>query len=367
MLKKEKVVFGKAVFDFPLRLQSGEILPNFEIAYETYGKKNVNGSNAILICHGLTSDQHVTNNNDSGVAPGWWQSVVGPGLAINTDQFFVVSANALGGFGGSTSPASLDPVTMRPYGTSFPVITVADMVKAQCCLADELGISSFYAIIGGCMGGFKVLEWLCKYPHRLKRAILLSTSPKVSTYTQAIWNVARKAIQLDPHWNKGHYYERGVIPHAGLALMSNIGTLFWLSHKTMEEKFTNLPMHQGKPNYTLAPDFEIEVFLDKVGRGASNKIDANSFLYLTRAMDYFDLIREYGSLEKALSKVSARTLFISYSSDWRYPAAKLEQVHLVLEKMGVETDHKKLDSAFGHGAFIYDSKNLCPILSDFLA
>jgi homoserine O-acetyltransferase len=361
VLRKEK-----AVFDFPLRLQSGGILPKFEIAYETYGKRNEDGSNVILICHGLTSDQHVTNNNDSEVAPGWWQSVVGPGLAINTDQFFVISANTLGGFGGSTSPASLNPINMRAYGVSFPVITIADMVKAQCCLADELGITSFYAIIGGCMGGFKVLEWLCKYPHRLERAVLLSTSPKVSTYTQAIWNVARKAIQLDPYWNKGHYYGDDGIPHAGLALMSNIGALFWLSHETMEKNFTNLPIHQGKPHYTLASDFEIEVFLDKLGHTAANKIDANSFLYLTRAMDYFDLIREHGSLEKALNRARGRVLSISYTSDWRYPAKQLEQVHLVLKKMGLKTEHKVLDSAFGHGAFIYDSKDLCPILSDFL-
>lgn len=360
-MKKEK-----AVFDFPLRLQSGRILPKFEIAYETYGKKNADGSNAILICHGLTSDQHVTNNNDTEVAPGWWQSVVGPGLAINTDRFFVVSANTLGGFGGSTSPASLNPINMRAYGISFPVITIADMVKAQCCLADKLGITSFYAIIGGCMGGFKVLEWLCKYPHRLKRAVLLSTSPKVSTYTQAIWNVARKAIQLDPCWNKGSYYGDGGIPRAGLALMSNIGALFWLDHEKMEKKFSNLPIHQGKALYTLDPDFEIEVFLDKLGHGAANKIDANSFLYLTRAMDYFDLIREYGSLEKALDGVRGRVLSISYTSDWRYPAEQLEQVHLALKRIGLETEHKVLDSAFGHGAFIYDSKDLCPILTDFL-
>jgi homoserine O-acetyltransferase len=361
VLKKEK-----AFFDFPLRLQSGEILPKFEIAYETYGNKNEKGSNAILICHGLMSDQHVTNNNDSEVVPGWWQSVVGPGLAIDTDQFFVICANALGGFGGSTSPASFDPISMRPYGTDFPVITIADMVSAHCCLADELGIPSFYAIIGGCMGGFKVLEWLCKHPHRVQRAVLLSTSPQVSTHTQAIWHVARKAIQLDPQWNKGRYYGSGDLPHAGLALMANIGALFWMNNKTMEKKFNNLPIHQARPQYTLEPDFEVEVFLDKVGLGAANKIDANSFLYLTRAMDYFDLIREYGSLEKALNRVNGKFLSISYTSDWRYPAAKLEQVHLALEKMGLDTKHKILDSAFGHGAFIYDSKNLCPILSDFL-
>ncbi len=362
MLKKEK-----AVFDFPLILQSGEILPQFEIAYETYGAKNERGSNAILICHGLTSDQHVTSNNEPEVAPGWWQSVVGPGLAIDTHQFFVVSANVLGGFGGSSGPASLDPITMRPYGIDFPVITIADMVRAQCCLADALGISSFYAIVGGCMGGFNALEWLCAYPHRVQRAVLLSTSPKVSTHTQAIWHVARKAIQLDPHWNNGRYDEGDAPPHAGLALMANIGALFWMSHQTMEKRFDNLPMHQGKPRYTLRPDFEVEVFLDKVGIGASNKIDANSFLYLTRAMDYFDLIREHGSLEKALSRVSAKVLSVSYTSDWRYPPEQLEQVHGVLEKMGLDTEHKILESTFGHGAFIYDSKSLCPLLSSFLA
>ncbi len=354
-------------FDFPMKLAGGRRLPEFKIAYESYGKLNQAGNNAILICHGLTSDQHVlADETDPNAKPGWWQSVVGPGLAIDTDQFFVVSTNVLGGFSGSTSPASLDPETGQPYGTDFPVITIADMVDAQRHLAEHLGIQSFHTVIGGCMGGFMVLEWLCRYPESVDRAVLISTSPKVSIYTQAMWAVMRKAIQLDPAWNKGQYYGND-LPRAGLGLMAEIGALFWMDHETMEKKFNPLPIQDGHAHYTLGSDFEVEIFLDGVGKRASDKIDANSLLYLMRAMDYFDLARDYGSLEHALARVTGESLLVSYRSDWRYPPSQLELVRQALEKAGTKTEHRIINSDFGHGAFVYDTETLAPILSGFLS
>ncbi len=354
------------VFNFSMKLAGGRILPEFKIAYETYGKLNRDGDNVILICHGLTSDQHViTEETDSGTNTGWWQSMVGPSLAIDTDKYFVVSTNALGGFSGSTSPASLNPETGQPYGTNFPIITIADMVDAQRHLAEHLGIPFFHTVIGGCMGGFMVLEWLCRYPQSVNRAVLISTSPKVSVYTQAMWAVMRKAIQLDPSWNKGQYYG-GDVPRAGLGLMAQIGALFWMGHETMEKKFNSLPIQDGQAHYSLGPDFEIETFLDGVGDRASDRIDANSLLYLMRAMDYFDLARDYGSLENALGGTRGEALLVSYGSDWRYPPSQLDLVRLALEKIGAKVEHQILDSDFGHGAFVYDTNTLAPILTNFL-
>ncbi len=350
----------------PMQLTGGRSLPGVEIAYESYGKLNPAGNNAILICHGLTSDQQViADETASDTTPGWWQAVVGPGLAIDTDRFFVVSSNALGGFSGSTSPASLNPETGQPYGMNFPVITIADMVDAQRQLAEHLGIQSFHTVIGGCMGGFMVLEWLCRYPQMVNRAVLISTSPRVSTYTQAMWAVMRNAIQLDPAWNNGQYYGCGV-PAAGLGLMAKIGALFWMGHETMEKKFDPLPIHAGQAHHTMEPDFAVETFLEGVGDRASNRIDANSLLYLMRAMDYFDLARDYGSLERALAGTMGETLLISYASDWRYPSSALDLVRLALEETGAKVEHQVLESDFGHGAFVYDTKTIAPILIDFL-
>ncbi len=349
-----------------MKLSGGKSLPEFEIAYETYGTMEQDGDNVILICHGLTSDQHVIADDTTSVTtPGWWQSVVGPGLAIDTNRFFVVSSNALGGFSGSTSPASVNPETGQPYGMDFPVITVADMVDAQRQLAEHLGIQSFHTVIGGCMGGFMVLEWLCRYPQMVNSAVLISTSPRVSTYTQAMWAVMRSAIQLDPAWNNGRYYGCGV-PKAGLGLMAKIGALFWVEHETMEEKFKPLPMQDEQTRFTMKPYFAVESFLEGVGDRASGSIDANSLLYLMRAMDYFDLARDYGSLEHALAGARGEALLISYASDWRYPSSELDLVRLALEKTAAKVEHQILESDFGHGAFVHDTKTIAPILLDFL-
>lgn len=356
-----------ASFDKALVLESGQRLVEFSIAYETYGELNARCDNAILVCHGLTSTQHAAGRHDPAeTKPGWWDAAIGPGKPFDTGRYFVVCSNALGGFGGSTGPGSTDPTTGRPYGVRFPVVTIADMVRAQRHLADHLGIARFHTVAGGCMGGFQALEWLKHQPERVGNALIISAGPRVSTHTIALWHVLSEAIRIDPAWHSGDYYDTGA-PQAGMALAARIGSLFWMSRDVMDQRFGLKTVDNEPLSFGFKADFEVEAFLARIGDGAAEKIDANSLLYLMRAMSYFDLSRGAPSLQAALRGVDARTLLVSYANDWRYPPQETETLAQALTSVGAPVAHRVFDSAFGHGAFIYDFDNLGTAIAEFLA
>jgi len=350
-----------------LPLESGQALPEFTIAYETYGEPSPARDNAILICHGLTATQHAAGRHDpSDAKPGWWDAAIGPGKPFDTQRYFVVCANVPGGFGGSTGPADLHPETDKPYGMSFPMLTIGDMVEAQARLADGLGIECFHTIAGGCMGGFQVLEWLQRHPERLARALVISAGARISTHTIALWKVLSDAIRSDPAWNRGNYYDSQA-PESGMALAARIGSLFWMSREAMAKRFALNTVDGKELSYGFTPDFEIEAFLENVGRGAAGKIDANSLLYLMRAMSYFDLSRGLSDLADAFVGARCRTLLASYASDWRYPSDETDELAQAMAKAGIPVEHRVFNSAFGHGAFIYDFEGLGQAIRSFLA
>lgn len=348
-----------------LELDCGRQLLNPRIAYEAYGSPNPDASNAVLVCHGLTTTQHAAGLSpvDAGRA-GWWDTAIGPGKAIDTSRYWVVCSNVLGGFGGSTGPGTPEPTTGRPYGMRFPLVTVADMVRAQRRLADTLGIARFRAVVGGCLGGFQVLEWLRQAPARVGAAVVISAGPWVSAHTIALWRVLSEAIRMDPAWRDGDYYGHAP-PSAGMRLATRVGALFWMTRGEMERRFARRRVSGPGLSYGFDRDFEVEAFLGRVGTGAAERIDANSFLYLMRAMSYFDLGREAG-LDRVFKDVDCPVLLVSYASDWRYPPEETALLARPLRAAGSTVWHHVLDSPFGHGAFVYDFKGLGPLLRAFI-
>lgn len=351
--------------DGPLELDCGESLPAVEIAFESYGKLNDAADNAVLICHGLTADQHAAGglHRDTG-RPGWWDSVIGPGKALDTDRFCIVSTNTLGSYVGSTGPASIAAGTGRPYGMTFPVITIADMVRAQRLFAQELGIPRFHAAIGGCMGGFQVFEWLRQAPECIGHGVAISATARTSAHNTALWSVLRRAITSDPAWNNGDYYD-GARPDQGMAVMATFGALFWMSREGLEQRF-GLRRVQDAPRWSFESEFEIEQFLDRIAGNAAGSIDPNALLYLTRAIDYFDLTGEAGGLEQVFGKVAGPVTLVSYRGDWRYPSEEIETVREALIRTGADARHIILDSGFGHGGFLKDTESIAPILREAL-
>jgi homoserine O-acetyltransferase len=288
--------------------------------------------------------------------------MIGPGKPFDTERFCVRCSNVIGGCGGSTGPAATQPGTGRPYGLRFPVVTISDMVAAQAILADALGIKQFYAIAGGCMGGFQVLEWMAGHPGRLRNAICISATPRTSAHCIALWQVMRDAVRLDPNFREGDYYD-GEPPAAGLALGTRFGMLIRMSRETMERRFGLRLLHE-EPRYRLDQEFEVEAFLQRIRGGA---FDANSLLYLTRAMDYFDLTRGGLTVESLFSCAPFRTLLVSYRSDWRYPPEGVDEIRAALAHNKAAVEHHVLDSEFGHGAFVYDHRELAGLIRSFLA
>lgn len=355
-----------AHFEDPLTLAGGEELPELDIAYETYGRRSPDAGNVILVCHGLTADSHAAGRYSADDAkPGWWDAAIGPGKTIDTDRHFVVCSNVLGGCGGSTGPATPDPRTGRPYGTSFPVVTIADMVEAQRRLLESLGIRKLDAVVGGCMGGFQALEWVRRYPRRVRRAVVIGATAATSAHTLALWRLLRRAIMSDPDWNQGDYYEsKG--PGRGLGLAMTFGLLIWMGRDRLQSRFERRLADRDDFSYSFDADFAVESFFESVEASADHRFDANSLLYLTRAMDYFDLARGYPSLQEALKSVLAEVLLVSYEQDWRYPPAEMESLRAALAANGVSVEHVTLTSDFGHGAFLYDAASLSPTVDRFL-
>jgi len=360
----ERQYFTFAV-DEPMPLDSGETLGPITLAYETYGQLNAEHSNAILILHALSGDAHAAGLNSAGKL-GWWDECIGPGKAFDTDKYLVICSNVLGGCQGSTGPSSINPETGKPYGLHFPVITVGDMVRAQRHLIDYLGIKKLLALAGGSMGGMQALQWAVSYPERVCAALPLATTARHSPMLIALSEVGRQAIYADGNWNHGDYYD-GPRPNTGLALARMIGHITYLSEKSMREKFGRGLQDRDEVGYDFGPpDFQVESYLRYKGDSFVERFDANSYLYITKAMDYFDLVSDHGSLVEAFKGVRSRFLVVSYSGDWLFPTHQSKEMVRALQANGVVTTFCELASEYGHDAFLLDDEQLRHAIREFL-
>ncbi len=345
----------KAAFDAPLRLRSSASLASFDLAYETYGTLNAAHSNAVLVCHALNASHHVAGiYADQPDDIGWWDNLVGPGKPLDTDRFFVIGVNNLGGCHGSTGPMSINPATGRPWGGDFPVVTVEDWVEAQARLADRLGIECFAAVMGGSLGAMQALQWALAYPTRIRHALVIASTPGLSAQNIAFNEVARQAITTDPDFHGGHYYDKGVVPTRGLRIARMIGHITYLSDEAMMAKFGRL-LRRGAPGFDFDVDFEVESYLRHQGDKFSSYFDANTYLRITKALDYFDPAAEFGgNLSAALARAQAAFLLVSFKSDWRFaPARGREIVRALLDNRRI-LSYLELDAPGGHDAFLLD-------------
>lgn len=349
----------------PLILESGEKLSSFTIAYETYGKLNREKSNAILICHALSGDAHVAGFHEGDEKPGWWDTVIGPGKAFDTNRYFVICSNIIGGCKGSTGPSSINPETKKTYGTTFPVITIKDIVSAQKLLIDHLKIKRLYAIAGGSMGGMQVLQWTISYPNMVKKAIAIATTGYSTPQQIAFNEVGRKAITSDPKWNNGNYYGKSAPTH-GLALARMVGHITYLSDESMRAKFGRALQGKERIGFDFSTDFAVESYLHHQGDTFTKRFDANSYLYITKAIDYFDVTQE-GSLTKGLSRVKASYLVISVTSDWLYPSYQSQEIVSALTANEREVHYCEVRSNYGHDAFLLESGQLNYLIGRFLS
>jgi homoserine O-acetyltransferase len=355
-----------ATFDQDLKLQSGASLGPITIAYETYGTLNPDRSNAILIEHALSGDAHVAGRHKADDAkPGWWDEAVGPGRAFDTSRYFVLCSNVVGGCRGTTGPSSTDPKTGKPYGLTFPLVTISDMVAAQKLLVDHLGIDRLLAVTGGSMGGMQALQWTVSYPERVRSAIILASTARVSPQSIALDEVARQAIYADPNWNGGNYYG-ATPPNAGLAVARMIGHITYLSDRSMRAKFGRRLQEREQYGYQFATEFAVENYLKYRGSAFTQRFDANSFLYITRAIDYFDLAHGRSSLAEAFLRTQAKFLIVSYSSDWLYPPAESEELVRALLHNGIDATYVEIKSDHGHDAFLLEVDRLAGLTRDFL-
>jgi homoserine O-acetyltransferase len=348
----------------PLRLESGQTLSTYRIAYEMYGTLNKEKNNAILICHALSGDSHAAGHHDGESRPGWWDSSIGPGKGFDTAKFCIICSNIIGGCKGSTGPSSLDPGTGKPYGTRFPVVTIKDMVNAQKNLVDHLGIDQLFAVAGGSMGGMQVLQWSLSYPERMKRAVVIASSAYSSPQQIAFNAVGRRAIIADPEWREGDYYGRSS-PSNGLSLARMIGHITYLSDESMYSKFGRRLQDKQTIGYDFNTDFQVESYLSHQGDSFVKRFDANSYLYITKAIDYFDL-HEDDSLIKGLSRVRSNTLVIAVSSDWLYPPYQSQEIVTALSANNVKVKYAEIKSNYGHDAFLVEPGQLNYHLRQFL-
>jgi len=364
----EKKFFTFAHPPDEMRLDSGARLGPITVAYETYGELNRERSNAVLICHALSGDSHAAGYyGENDPKPGWWDIMIGPGKGIDTDKYFVICSNILGSCAGSTGPSSLNPATGRPYGLDFPVVTIGDMVAAQKSLLDHLKISKLLSIVGGSIGGMQVLEWAVRYPEMVVSAIPLATTARHSTLAIAFNEVARQAIMADPNWRGGYYYGRPRPDH-GLAVARMIGHITYLSEESMREKFGRRVQNKEAFSYDFDADFQVESYLRYQGQKFVERFDANSFLYITKAADYYDLAKEHGngSLAKAMSKSKAKFLVVSFSSDWLYPTYQSRAIVQAIKRNRGDVTFCEIDDKWGHDAFLLPNPRLSELISGFL-
>ena len=354
-------------FEEALTLRSGKVLPRFDLMVETYGALNDDKSNAILICHALSGDHHAAGyHSGEDRKPGWWESCIGPGKAIDTDLFYVVCLNNLGGCAGSTGPASINPETGQHYGPDFPVVTVRDWVKSQVMLADRLGIGKWMAVIGGSLGGMQVLRWAISYPQRLAHAVCIAAAPKLSAQNIAFNEVARQSITSDPNFHQGHYLEQGTYPKQGLMLARMVGHITYLSDSAMRAKFGRTvsdfeqsdnnfgrDLRSGKLSFGFNVDFQVESYLHYQGERFSENFDANTYLLMTKALDYFDPSVDYeGDLSKAFASSDCRFMLMSFSTDWRFPPERSREIVNALLKAGKQVSYLEIEADQGHDAFL---------------
>lgn len=350
-----------------IELESGRKFGPIDIAYETYGDLNEERSNAILICHALSGDAHAAGWHEGDEKPGWWDNMIGPGKTFDTEKYFVICSNVLGGCKGTTGPPSTNPETGKPYGLDFPVVTISDMVKVQKILIDHLGINRLLAVVGGSMGGAQALQWTVSYPRSVRFCIPIATSARSSPQQIAFNEVRRRAVMSDPKWKDGDYYG-GEPPKDGLSLARMIGHITFLSDESMRQKFGRKLRGKERYSFDLSPDFEVESYLHYKGGSFVERFDANSYLYITRAIDYFDLT-EGGerSLSEALQGVKAKFLVIAISSDWLYPPYQSKEIVRALKANNIDVTYSEIKSSYGHDAFLVEPGQLNHIITDFLS
>jgi homoserine O-acetyltransferase len=353
--------------DQPLLLDSGHQIDRWQIAYQTYGTLNGDRSNAILICHALTGDQHVANVNPVTGKAGWWSLMVGPGLPIDTNRYFVICANVVGGCMGTTGPASINPQTGRAYGLELPVITVRDMVRAQALLLDRLEIGTLFSVAGGSLGGMQVLQWATTYPDRIFSAVPLAAGPRHSSQNIAFHEVGRQAVMADPNWHSGRYLDRRTSPRKGLAVARMAAHITYLSDSALHRKFGRNLQDRDRPTFSFVADFQIESYLRHQGSTFVDRFDANSYLYMTRAMDYFDIAADHGGrLADAFKSIKTRFCAVSFTSDWLFPTVESKTVVRALNAAGASVSFVEIETDRGHDAFLLDEPELFATISGFL-
>jgi homoserine O-acetyltransferase/O-succinyltransferase len=373
----------------PVRLDCGRELHPVRVAYETYGTLSPERDNVLLVCHALSGDAHaagvsatapVESTRDGFAAEdrdgasnkglGWWDGMIGPGKAFDTDRYFVVATNLLGGCRGTTGPSSTDPATGRPYGSSFPVITVADMVRTQRAFLDVLGIERLAAVAGGSLGGMQALEWAILFPDQVDAVVSIASTHALHPQGMA-WNaIARESIMRDPDWQGGHYYGTGRTPDAGMGVARMVGHMTYLSALALEDKFGRRLQFADDVRYTITePEYEVESYLDHQAESFVKRFDANTYLYTSRALTYFDLARQHGdgSLARALEGISARTLLIAFSSDWLYPPVASQEIDDALRGLGKPVELHVIDAPYGHDCFLLEEARQTPLIRQFLA
>ena len=354
--------------DRPLELDCGVSLGPFTLAYQTYGTLNAERSNAVLLCHALTGDQFVLGPHPVTGKPGWWEMMVGPGKTFDTERYFVICSNVLGGCMGTVGPKETNPATGRPWGLDFPVITIRDMVKAQAMLIDHLGIEQLFCVSGGSMGGMQALQWVASYPERCYTALPIACAAKHSAQNIALNEVGRQAIMADPEWREGRYQELGTNPVGGLAVARMAAHITYLSEAALQRKFGRALQDRSNVTYGFDADFQVESYLRHQGQSFVERFDANSYLYITRAMDYFDLAAEYdGVLANAFRGAETRFCVISFTSDWLYPTSENRAFVRALAAVAANVSFVEVVSDKGHDAFLLDEPDMFETLRGFLS
>ena len=355
-------------FDEALPLQSGGSLANYDLAFETYGQLNADKSNAIVVCHALNASHHVAGSYEGQPkSEGWWDNMIGPGKAVDTNQFFVIGINNLGSCFGSTGPMHINPVTDKPYGADFPVVTVEDWVDAQARLLDRLGIHKLAAVLGGSLGGMQALSWSLRYPERMSHAVVVASAPNLNAENIAFNEVARRAIVTDPDFNCGHFYEHGVVPARGLRIARMIGHITYLSDDVMNQKFGRQLRDGLQLKYsTQDVEFQIESYLRYQGEKFSGYFDANTYLLITRALDYFDPARNHGgNLTQALAVAKAKYLLVSFTTDWRFAPDRSREIVKSLLENNRDVSYAEIDAPHGHDAFLLDDPRYMSVMRSY--
>lgn len=357
-----------AHFNEPLQLKSGQVLPQYHLVYETYGELNADKSNAVMICHALSGHHHVAGKySEDDKYPGWWDNLIGPGKPLDTNKFFVIGLNNLGGCHGSSGPLSTNPATDKTWAADFPIVTVEDWVNSQARLADYLGIKQLAAILGGSLGGMQALQWSIAYPERVRNALVIASAPNLTAQNIAFNEVARQAIITDPDFYEGRYHDHGVLPRRGLRIARMLGHITYLSDDAMGEKFGR-KLREGKIKYSFDVEFEMESYLRYQGDKFAGEFDANTYLRMTRALDYFDpAAATGGDLSAALSKATADFLVVSFTSDWRFSPARSREIVKALLDNELSVSYAEVTADHGHDAFLMPDKHYHDIMRAYFA